>query len=84
MKTIKGNLIKLAEQGEFDIIVQGCNCFCAMGGGLAKQLADKYPQVEEADNKTKVGDYSKLGKSSKAEIDFTLEHNIHFELINFQ
>lgn len=68
MKTIKGDLIKLAEQGEFDVIVHGCNCFHAMGGGIAKQLADKYPQVEEADNKTKVGDYSKLGKSSQAEV----------------
>ena len=68
MKTIKGDLIKLAEQGEFDVIVHGCNCFHAMGGGIAKQLADKYPQVEEADNQTKVGDYSKLGKCSQAEV----------------
>jgi hypothetical protein len=27
----KGNLLDLAEAGEFDIIVQGCNCFNAMG-----------------------------------------------------
>lgn len=26
MKTIKGDLIKLAEEGEFNMIVQGCDC----------------------------------------------------------
>lgn len=62
MKTIKGDLIKLAEQGEFDIIIHGCNCFHAMGSGIARQLADRYPEVAEADKKTEYGDRSKLGK----------------------
>jgi O-acetyl-ADP-ribose deacetylase (regulator of RNase III) len=61
MKIIKGDLIKLAEQGEFDVIIHGCNCFHKMRSGLAKQLADRYPIVEEADRKTKFGDKSKLG-----------------------
>jgi O-acetyl-ADP-ribose deacetylase (regulator of RNase III) len=69
MKTIKGDLIKLAEQGEFDMIIQGCNCFHCMGGGLAKQLATKYPQVLEADKKTKYGDREKLGSYSKATLE---------------
>jgi hypothetical protein len=63
-KTVHGDLIALAEQGEFDVIFQGCNCFHAMGGGLAKQLADRYPEVAEADRKTKYGDRDKLGTSS--------------------
>jgi len=33
MKTIQGNLIHLAQDGEFDLIVHGCNCFCTMGAG---------------------------------------------------
>ena len=65
MKTIKGDLIKLAEQGEFDIIIHGCNCFHAMGGGIAKQLADRYPIVEETDRQTEFGDRNKLGTSSR-------------------
>jgi O-acetyl-ADP-ribose deacetylase (regulator of RNase III) len=69
MKTIKGNLITLAEQGEFDVIVSGCNCFHAMGGGIAKQLAEKYPQVEEADKQTKFGDRKKLGSYSVATVE---------------
>ena len=27
LKHTKGNLLDLAEQGQFDIIVQGCNCY---------------------------------------------------------
>jgi len=77
IKTIKGNLITLAEQGEFDVIVHGANCFHAMGGGIAKQLADKYPQVEEADRQTEFGDRNKLSSYSKA----TIEVNDHLFLV---
>ena len=69
MKTIKGDLIKLAEQGEFDMIIHGCNCFHTMGNGLAKQLATKYPQVLEADRGTEYGDPEKLGYFSVAYVD---------------
>lgn len=63
-KTVHGDLIKLAERGEFDVIIHGCNCFHAMGGGIAKQLADRYPEVAEADRRTEYGDPNKLGSSS--------------------
>lgn len=69
MKTIKGDLIKLAEEGEFDVIIHGCNCFHAMGGGIAEQLADKYPQVEVADKQTEFGDREKLGKWTEAIVE---------------
>jgi O-acetyl-ADP-ribose deacetylase (regulator of RNase III) len=69
MKTVKGDLIKLAEQGEFDIIIHGCNCFHCMGGGIAKQLADKYPQVKEADRQTEFGDRKKLGSYTSAIVE---------------
>ena len=69
MKTIKGDLIKLAEKGEFDVIIHGCNCFHAMGGGIAKQLADKYPEVEEADKQSEFGDPEKLGSYSAAYVE---------------
>ena len=71
MKTIKGDLIKLAEEGMFDMIVHGANCFHCMNAGLAKQLATKYPQVLEADKKTKYGDPEKLGSytSGYVEVD---------------
>jgi O-acetyl-ADP-ribose deacetylase (regulator of RNase III) len=36
---IKGDLIKLALQGKFDVIAHGCNTFCSMGAGIAPQMA---------------------------------------------
>jgi len=62
LKTVKGNLIDLAEQGEFNIIVQGCNCFETMGSGLAREIKARYPAAYEADIKySHAGDYNKLG-----------------------
>lgn len=61
MEIIKGDLIKLAQEGKFDVIVQGCNCFNTMGSGIARQLRETYPQVYEADCKTEKGDKGKLG-----------------------
>lgn len=43
LKHTKGNLIDLAEQGEFDIIVHGCNCQNVMGSGIAKEIRERYP-----------------------------------------
>lgn len=51
------------------IILHGCNCFCAMGAGVAKVLKDKYPYVATVDNKTVIGDMEKLGTYSEAKIN---------------
>jgi len=61
MKNIKGNLLTLAEAGEFDIIVQGCNCFNTMGAGIARSIRDKFPDAYLADQETVLGDAGKLG-----------------------
>lgn len=79
MKTIKGDLIKLAEEGKFDIILQGCNCFHTQASGLAGQLATKYPEVLEADKETLYGDKNKLGKHSRVDISIN-EHE--FSVLN--
>lgn len=57
----KGNLLDLAEAGEFDIVVQGCNCFNTMGGGIAREIRERYPHVAKIDAETVRGDYTKLG-----------------------
>lgn len=49
LKRIKGNLIDLAEQGEFDVIVHGCNCLNTMGSGIAREIKDRYPGAYDAD-----------------------------------
>lgn len=61
MKTVNGDLIQLGKDNEFDIIIQGCNCFNTMGGGLAPQIAKNFPDAEMADNETVRGDPGKLG-----------------------
>ncbi len=61
LKHVKGNLIDLAEAGKFDIIVQGCNCFNTMGGGIAREIRERYPMCAEIDRLTERGDYMKLG-----------------------
>ena len=62
MNQIKGNLLEMAKNGKFDIIVHGCNCHCTMGAGIAKQIAEQFPDARLADAETLAGDKSKLGK----------------------
>lgn len=61
IKHAKGNLIDMAENGDFDVIVQGCNCFNIMGGGIAREIRERYPLCAEIDNLTEKGEYMKLG-----------------------
>ena len=35
MNIVKGDLIKSAKEGQFDVIIHGCNCFNTMGAGIA-------------------------------------------------
>lgn len=61
MKVIKGDLLELGKANEFDIIIHGCNCFNAMGGGIAAQVALRFPDAKLADDETVRGDPGKLG-----------------------
>lgn len=61
IKETVGNIIELAENGDFEVIAQGCNCHCVMGSGLAKDLKNKIPEVFAVDCETVAGDRSKLG-----------------------
>ena len=45
----KGNLIDLAEAGEFQVIVHGCNCLNTMGSGIAREIRERHPGAYEAD-----------------------------------
>jgi O-acetyl-ADP-ribose deacetylase (regulator of RNase III) len=76
---ITGDIIKLAEGGKFDYILQGCNCFHTMGSGLAGQLVKKYPLVLEADKTTAYGDREKLGKWTSAKIS---ANDSQFTIVN--
>lgn len=49
MRIIRGDLIRLALQGKFDLIAHGCNCQAAMGAGIAKQIKDIFPDAYKID-----------------------------------
>jgi O-acetyl-ADP-ribose deacetylase (regulator of RNase III) len=66
LKHAKGNLLDLAESGEFDVIVHGANCFNTMGGGIAREIRERFPMAAMADNETQKGDYNKLGNYTTA------------------
>ncbi len=68
MRVLKGDLIEFALAGQFDVIIHGCNCFCTMGAGIAKQIKENFPQAYQADLKTPLGDSKKLGTYSLADI----------------
>ena len=80
LKHAKGNLLDLAEKGQFELIIQGCNCFNTMGGGIAREIAERYPYVAEVDALTTKGDYNKLGNYTKNVVVVNKEHS--FVVIN--
>ena len=81
LKHTKGNLLDLAEAGEFDIVVQGCNCFCTMGGGIAREIRERYPHVAAIDGKTLRGDYNKLGNWTSENV-ILKNGTVTFDIIN--
>ncbi len=69
MKVTQGDLIKKAKEGEFDLIVHGCNCFCTMGAGIAKGIKSEFSGAFDADRATTKGSREKLGTCSFAKIE---------------
>lgn len=65
-----GNLITLADNGVFDVIVHGCNCFENMGAGIAYAIRQRWPEAFSADcSYSFSGDYDKLGNFSEAVVN---------------
>jgi O-acetyl-ADP-ribose deacetylase (regulator of RNase III) len=61
MNIVKGDLIQMAKDNEFDIILHGCNCYNTMGAGVAVQIASQFNDAKLADDETVRGDAGKLG-----------------------
>lgn len=78
-RTIDGDLIALAVQGEFDVIVHGCNCFCTMSAGIAHAIQLQFPEAYAADLLTTKGDRNKLGYFSSANV---IENGHHITIVN--
>ena len=69
IQTIKGDLLALAQAGEFDVIAHGCNCHRVMGGGIAFAISRTWPEVLDADCATLQGDRAKLGTCTEAVVE---------------
>ena len=81
LKHTKGNLLDLAEAGELDVVVQGCNCFNTMGGGIAREIRERYPHVAAVDGKTVRSDYNKLGNWTSENV-ILKNGTVTFDIIN--
>lgn len=75
MKKVSGNLIDLAEAGNFNIIVHGANCWNTMGSGIAREIRERYPAAYDVDCATVAGDYNKLG-------NYTVMLGKQFNIVN--
>ena len=59
-RELDGDLIKLAKDGEFEVIDHGCNCMSVMKSGIAPQMVkafkcDKFPMESVGADITKLG-----------------------------
>ena len=73
VKIINGNLLDFPS--DINVIAHSCNCRMIMGGGIAKQIKDRYPQAYQADVDYISDEYDHngqfkhpLGTFSKAEV----------------
>lgn len=65
----QGDMVKhILSVDALDAYAHQCNCFTAMGAGIAKALAAQFPEVKAADAATVTGDISKLGTFTKAAV----------------
>lgn len=75
-KEIEGNLITLALQREFNVIVHGCNCFCTMGAGIAPQMAKTFDaDILYLEYEEYKGDINKLGSINFIGVDINEPKN---------
>lgn len=77
-KEVEGDLIKLAQEGEFDVIVHGCNCFCTMGAGIAPQMAKAFgADIFDLEHPKYKGDVNKLGIIDYKEVVLSARNSPH-------
>jgi O-acetyl-ADP-ribose deacetylase (regulator of RNase III) len=86
MKEIDGDLIELANKGEFDVIGHGCNCFHTMGHGLAVSMKKAFPEIVMADQCSRKGDKYKLGTFTQVDYEDLTVLNLYtqYSYSNFE
>lgn len=83
IKTVKGDLVKMALNGDFDVIVHGANCFGVMGAGIAPVVAkafggeDDLVRQVDRDFPIPIGSKERLGNYSYLQTDEVLVINAY-------
>jgi O-acetyl-ADP-ribose deacetylase (regulator of RNase III) len=77
IKEVDGDLLQLASKGNFDVIAHGCNCFNAMGAGIARSIKEKYPEACSVDQRTARRSRKKLGTMTLAKCDSVWVANLY-------
>lgn len=68
IKEIEGDLFKIIQTGEYDVVIQGCNCLLAQASGIAPQFVEAFQtdefameQLAHPMNASTILAYNKLG-----------------------
>lgn len=77
---VKGDIFDLMHTMKADVFIHQANCGRVMGGGLARQVRDKLPQLYMADLQTGLWDKRKLGTISTATIDGVICINLYGQM----
>lgn len=80
IKTIMGDIVDEAEFGEYDVVLHNCNCQRRQGAGVARDIANAWPEVEAADAATpltrdKLGTYS-MATVTRGDVTFDV-YNVY-------
>ena len=67
IKTVERDIFAEFKESTKVIMMHCANCQCIMGGGIARIVREKYPEVHQADMETQIGP-KKLGTYSKARV----------------
>jgi len=79
IKTIKGDLVQIAKHTRiFDIYIHGANCHAVMGAGIARQIAQTFPEVYKVDKESKLKPEEKLGKFTYTKFKNDINARIYF------
>ncbi|BCG50218.1 hypothetical protein [Ralstonia phage RP13] len=74
---IRGNLIDNFFADRYDAIAHGCNCFCAMGNGIAREIRDRIPAAYQIDQVTTRGYRGKMGSFSQIQVNQGIVYNAY-------
>lgn len=78
-REIRGDLLKLAKQGKFDVIAHGCNCFATMGAGIAAAVKKEFPAAFRADKAYRAEAIERLGNFTFGDMTLDTRKNVEMQ-----